>query len=314
MSWFRIPRRSSSPQLDAPPLVEHIIIPAGALSSEDPSEIVAAVVSFVVELVDRGGFDRSEVPMEALLCYAVDDYLGRVSNGGHGKYASDRGEDEDLLWATQQGLAAIGAVQTAKLFNRFLRFRRWLPSRFARAAQGGGFGKGDCYVERLDRKFFALPSDMLVKLNGNWLRTLPILKPVQDDEIETVLRSLIADNPNSSARLVEREESRERLIAEAKANDPLFQGLKFVTEKAAPEVEFVARVFGIVHRTEGGRTGGHWGVMTSEGLASVYLFRHVAIFRFFDETAKPVPVSIAEVEQEVRRRTGQNLPERAFSP
>jgi hypothetical protein len=282
-------------------------VPEKAYRSDSPYDLVQSVVNFVNFALRNAYFNRDEIAQNAMRAYHVDYYLAQVNNGGHSQYAANGNMLEAILKDCQQGLEAV-RHDAASLHHRFLVFSQAEPTRMAKVLQGGGFGKIDPFVESLDKEFYALDKEQpLINANRDWLKSLPELKVVADDDYIAVTDALAASNTQAETRKAEREQA----AREAEARDPLKQAMTYLCMMVKEPRRFIAW-----HQGHPGQDLGdgvkviRFVVETDKGMCSAIFHPEVSVL--FDDFLKGEPIARVPtdmVSAHVERQTGQNLME-----
>lgn len=311
VSFFR--RRPGAPPPillpDVEPVAEIVVPESLYRSTGDYADydIASGVVGFVNDMLGKAQYRRDELPREAFMAYHVDYYVAQVNNGGHAQFAGNSGWKAEVNADIRDGLAAIGEHEAAANFAAFERFAEERPEAFAQAAEGCGFDGTWKHTEAFDDAFFTGPTKSIVAANAAWLRRLPIIHPVPDSDYPAEIDRLAERNWQRGARQAEAE----RLAAEARAMDPLIQAFSYLAAQARPPLEFLGWRAGYPFES-GHRKGMQYGVDTSGGGATVYVFRDVAMLWLTGAEREAAGVTFKELERHVRRRTGKNLADVVF--
>jgi hypothetical protein len=282
-----------------------IIVPKKAYESESPYELVQSVVNFVNFALRHAYFNRDEIAQNAMRSYHVDYYLAQVNNGGHSQFAANRNMLDVILKDIEEGLVAM-RHDAATIYKRFLTFSKAEPGRMANVLKGGGFGDIDRFMHGLDKEFYALDrARPLINANRDWLKSLPELQVVADDDYIPVTDALAASNKHAAARKAERE----RLTREDDARDPLKQAMIYLCLMAKEPRGFIAW-----HQGHPGHDLGdgvkviRFIVETDKGMCSAYF--HPKLSVLFDNAIKGDPIAKVPTEMvtaHVERQTGKNL-------
>lgn len=288
---------------DPPPAIPSILVSESLFRSDDPHDLPFAVVLFVNGLIHDGFYERDELPVEAMWSYHVDYYLAQVNNGGHGQFVGNSGWAESTVADIRQGLAAMRLAEAAAIFADLQRFAAEAPERFARAAEGGGFGDIDPVIEALDDRFFAGPSREIAPANGRWLRSLPNLTVLPDAERDAALVRLNAANTAAPARRAERE----RIAAEARARDPLLQAFEHLLSLTCPRLDYQGWTAGFQRRQENGGIAHFFGVQTGAGIVQAIFTDADAELRRGLDGPTLARTSMAKLDKVVLKKTGQSL-------
>ena len=145
----------------------------------------------------------------------VDYYLAQVNNGGFAQYVYNSRWGEFTVQRAREGLQVIGAPKHFDLFNQSAALIDHLGE-----ARMGTFFASELFGDNEERdilnqfndKFFALADvEDLIKLNSDWLRSLPHLKVLPNSE-------MLAEIARRAAALPDREQR----AAKALDNEPPF--------------------------------------------------------------------------------------------
>ncbi|HEX8553223.1 MAG TPA: hypothetical protein VF695_00820 [Sphingomonas sp.] len=305
-SWGRKQQASPEPPQSPPPVTD-IIVSQSLFDSDDPHDLPYAVVEYVNYLIHTAGYERDELPREALWSFYVDYYLAQVNNGGHGQFAGNSGWREATVVDIQSGLEAMGLDEALEVFEGLMLFAHEHPDRFVAAAEAGGFGDIDPVIRDLDDRFFAGPSHAIAPANGAWLRELPNLRVVPDAEREAVLEQIAAANTAADARRA----ARERIAREAEERDPLVQAFKHLLTHTRPPLTYQGWTAGYPRETDEGSV--HiFGVSTEAGVIQAVLSHREAVLSegFVGPVLARVPMDT--LDRAVVKKTGQSVREALF--
>jgi hypothetical protein len=180
------------------------------------------------------------------------------------------------------------------------------PGRMAKVLKGGGFGDIDRFMHGLDKEFYALGRERpLINANRDWLKSLPELQVVADDDYIPETDALAASNKQAAARKAERE----RLAREDDARDPLKQAMLYLCLMAKEPRRFIAWHQGHPgHDLGDGVKVVRFIVETDKGMCSAYF--HPKLSVLFDSAIKGDPIAKVPtdmVSAHVERQTGLNL-------
>lgn len=284
---------------------QKIIVPEKAYRSDSPCDLVQSVVNFVNFALRNAYFNRDEISQNAMRAYHVDYYLAQVNNGGHSQYAANSNMLDAILKDCQQGLEAM-RHEAATLHHRFLVFSQAEPGRMAKVLQGGGFGSIDPFMQGLDKEFYALDKERpLIEANRDWLKSLPELKVVADDDYIGVTDAFAATNRHAAARKAEREQA----AREDDARDPLKQAMTYLCLMAKEPRQFISWLQGHPgHDLGDGVKVTRFLVETDKGICSAFFHPEMSVL--FDDAFKGEPIAKVPTEMvsaHVERQTGQNL-------
>ena len=292
--------------MDADFRIEEIPVPESAVRKADPYDLVYYVGMLADRMVVQGGFAREELPNEIFMAREVDYYRAEVNNGGHDQFAANSACLTVTLTDIRTGLAAMGDPVAAGIFRDFEARRDVDPEGFDAAIVS--MGPSGCLLGDLDDRFFAGPSKTLPATNAAWLRSLPHLTPIPDQDYEATIAALLASNPNAPARMAQRPVFKEIW----QDRDPFVQALRFIVEQADSALLFKRWVGGQPIETPEGEKGGWWVVMTNRGQANIWMFPDKTIFEWQNGNEPGVIVPTEAVRHAVQERTGEDIPVEAF--
>jgi hypothetical protein len=284
---------------------KRIIVPEKAYKSESPYDLVQSVVNFVNFALRHAFFNRDEIAHNAMRAFHVDYYLAQVNNGGHAQFAGNSNMLDVILKDIGEGLDSM-RHDAAGIYNRFLTFSKTEPARMANVIKGGGFGGVDPFMKGLDKEFYALDKERpLINANRDWLKSLPELQVVADDQYIPLTDAFAASNKHATARKAEREQAQR----DADARDPLKQGLLYLCMMAKEPRRFIAWLQGRPGQDLGdGVSVTRYILETEQGICSAFF--HPKVSLLFDDMVKGDPIAKVPTDMvtaHVHRQTGQNL-------
>lgn len=233
-----------------------VVVSRESFESDDPYDLVDANIGFINALFEE--FLRAdEVPEDGLRSYYVDYYLAQVENGGFSQFVYNSAWNEQLLRYLQDGLKAIGAHQHLALFDEGARLVAELgPERLANFLASDYFGENPERDElnAPDDAIFALAAkEDLTALNAAWLRGLPHLVVLSEEELRAEVRRRGEALPNRAER-----------IAAARENEPRYMKLiRALCEQAGHALTAVT-AGDPTHEHQGVRTVA-WHFLTDQG-------------------------------------------------
>lgn len=233
-----------------------VIVSKESFESDDPHDIVDSNVTFVTALLEEH-FTADELSQDALRSYYVDYYLAEVNNGGFSQFVYNSGWDEREIRYIREGLQAMGASRHLELFNQSSAILdRIGPDGMARFFDSEYFGenKERDILNEFNDAFYALCEDEdLVRLNSDWLRSLPHLALKTTDEMKAEVERRAATLPDREARAARELE-----------NEPLF--MKLIRALCAEaEHELVAVTAGDPTHEHSGHQTLAWHFITDQG-------------------------------------------------
>ncbi|WP_027580617.1 hypothetical protein [Bradyrhizobium sp. Ai1a-2] len=286
-----------------------ILIPDAYMA--DDGDLVATVVDFVNWAIGPAHLVSGEIVAEAFWSYHADYYLAQVNNGGHGQFAHNSGMSEQTLDNCRCGLVAMGATDYVAIFDQFMAIMKGDPRRAKAIQDGSGFGDIDPEIKLLDKRFLAL-GDM-TRLNAAWLRALPVLRSLPNDQLTAEREAVIAHN----SLLTTRQDYLRRAKERFSATDPLQ-----VAARATCAQERIA-FEGVNAGLPAGNGQIAWTLNTSAGSRMLVMGHGIAVLRangslrgqYFFETRDtyPAPVGDGEMRRALMDATLRDIRERMKS-
>lgn len=169
-----------------------VIVSDVSFASEEPSHIVISNISFVNALMQEFILP-SEIAREAILSCSVDNYLYEVNNGGHSQFFYNTEWSPNVIALLREGLEAMKADQHLSLLSDVLSVVQGIqPEELSETYEQ------IAALEPLDDRFYELADrEDLTTMNANWLRSLPDLKVMSEDEMQ-------AEVENQASRIADR--------------------------------------------------------------------------------------------------------------
>lgn len=216
--------------------LHEILVSDSALSSLETRDLVTSNVAFVNWATNDAVLIPGEFPQEALWSYHADAYLSEVNNGGHGQFVANSRWDTVSVGACERGLRAIGALAYAAIFAGLKAFIEADDARAIAVAEAGGFGPKEAGIRELDDQFFELGgTERVVEQNAAWLRTLPQLRPLDDQALAAQMERIAASN-----KLRDQREKEWRAYRRKEwMKDPVFQIADRLCKKVGIKIESI---------------------------------------------------------------------------
>ncbi|HTO78940.1 MAG TPA: hypothetical protein VMJ31_04100, partial [Methylocystis sp.] len=193
-------------------VIDTIPLSPEALASNDPEEVIFSNLDFVDWAQQKAYLLVGEFPIESLMVGSTDYYLGEILNGGHGQFIWNSGWNELTNILVDAGLTAFGRDGYLEIYREMVETVKadslLLSNIVERKIE---FGAACEHFSKLDDRFYALGCEWASGTNGeyqsydhlrflmaNWLRALPIVRPVPDEQREALLedwkkRNLLLD-------------------------------------------------------------------------------------------------------------------------
>ncbi|HEY1067858.1 MAG TPA: DUF4375 domain-containing protein [Pirellulales bacterium] len=207
-----------------------VVVAKSAFESDDVYAIVGSNVD-VVNALQEEYLTLLEISPDAVRSYYADYLVAELANGGFSQFVYNSCWDHDVIRWTREGLTAMGATQHLALLARGEEMLEGLgPEGRESFYESEYFGENQerDYLSALDEEFAATgEAEDVIALNAAWLRSLPNLVVLTDEEIIAMVEARGAALPDREAR-----------IAEAEANEPRYLTLiRALCEKAGHELE-----------------------------------------------------------------------------
>jgi len=194
-----------------------VVVSEGAFASNDPYDIILSNIEFLNAQLEEY-LTHDEIAINSLRSYYVDYFLTQLENGGFSQFVYNSSWGECIDYITD-GFAAMGAVKHRELFEQAAEqmSKRLGIEGLKRFFASDYFGENEerDILNEFNNAFFELSAtEDLVSLNAQWLRQLPELVVLPDDQLREELRRRVAAIPN-----------REERIAAALAAEPRYMKL-----------------------------------------------------------------------------------------
>ncbi|MCR6643158.1 MAG: hypothetical protein NVV62_00615 [Terricaulis sp.] len=259
-------------------VADAIIVRADALAS--PEALIAAVSGFAETMRNEALLLPGEFAAEAAGSYYVRDYLAQALSGGHAQYWANRSGDALAMLCAAQALKSMGADAYHEVIATFARLMT--PDATARRAVlkqkrwrnvAAGWRALDDKVRDLS---VAAP---LAPLHADWLRRLPSLRALGEDEARAACAAYAAANPLAARRRAEHDARK----AEREHSDPTHRAVRALTDMARLRFLKLGDGAAAAMRTiwpEGPERRGfvRW-VQTDQGPCAAVFYREGRVFR-----------------------------------
>lgn len=195
-------------------LVPLITVPRSKVerASEQPFDLVLAVMQFAVTIVSKGLYRHPEINPKAMQVFNADWYSSEVKNGGHSQFIHNAGGEIDTTIANASaGLSACGATRQLATLEKMSAWVARYPDKAAR--QTGFEGGRDDFLDTLDDALYeADDAAPLEDLLARWITSWPDLQIVDDDDYDGAIDQLVMANPQRERRLL--HESVSKLVSQ----------------------------------------------------------------------------------------------------
>lgn len=182
---------------------EAVLVSQQAHQSDDPYDLVYSNIEVVSSFLEEH-FHPQELSQQALQSYYVDYFYSELNNGGFSQFVYNTGWDESVDFVTA-GFQAIGATRHLELFEDAARqiMEKLGTDRLIEFFESDYFGENDerDFLNAFDEAFYALEEhEDLIELNSRWLRSLPNLVVLTEEEIDAELQARISALPDHEQR------------------------------------------------------------------------------------------------------------------
>jgi hypothetical protein len=185
-------------------LGDHVVVSDNSFKASDSTALVMSNVSFVGALFDEY-FESAEIAPDAMRSYYVDYYRAEIQNGGFSQLVYNSRLKPEVLVYVREGLTAMGAKEHLQLFEKSLKVLEKLsPADLKKFLESGYFGENperDVLNDPSDEFYALMKTHDLVRINGDWLRSLPNLTVLTIPQMQAEVRHRAAVMPNREARL-----------------------------------------------------------------------------------------------------------------
>jgi hypothetical protein len=167
----------------------HVVVSKPSFDSKEPEDIVGSNVEFVNMLLHEH-LTLSEISLEALKSYYTDFFEYQIGNGGFSQFTYNSRWNNQTLSLVRSGLEAMGAVRHLALFDAGVNAinllgESWLE-RFKHSEYFGENADRD-YIEAETQVWMqSCNAEDLIALNANWLRRLPNLAVLSDEDMKAL--------------------------------------------------------------------------------------------------------------------------------
>ena len=180
-----------------------VVVSFESFRSTDPRDVVYSNVTFLNALFDNY-IDVDEIPRDALRSYYVDFYFYQTRNGGFARFVQESGLQPDLVAVIRDGLRTIGAEQNLAVFNQGVSIAQSLSKKELEAFFNSDPFAPNAARDRLnsinDGLNALVEKENLVRLNSEWLRSLPNLELKSAEELNEEVDRRVAMIPNLAKR------------------------------------------------------------------------------------------------------------------
>ena len=183
-------------------IVTNIFVSKRASESKDPYALVEEAQGFYEKMM-YWHYRREELAEELVWSVAVNELAGQVHNGGGAQYVMNRHWNEWEVAGVRAGLRAMGATAHLDWFEWLAAQVTALAGDIPRFLKSPGFGDRDIHdaLCHRDRDFYALERrDSIHPIHSRWLRSLPSLKVLDEDDFDAKMHDLVESVPDYRAR------------------------------------------------------------------------------------------------------------------
>lgn len=183
---------------------DHVVVSDNSFKTTDSTALVMSNVSFVGALFDEH-FEPAEIAPDSMRSYYVDYYRAEIQNGGFSQLVYNSKLKPEVLTYVREGLTAMGAKEHLQLFDKSLKVLEKLsPDDLKKFLESGDFGENperDVLNDPSDEFYALMKTHDLVRINGDWLRSLPNLTVLTIPQMQAEVNRRAAAMPNREARL-----------------------------------------------------------------------------------------------------------------
>lgn len=192
-----------------------VIVSQDALDSEEQYDLILSNVTFVNALMEEH-IRPDEMAPQAQQSYWVDYFMAQMQNGGFSQFVYNSEWDPFVIDNVVTGLEQMGARQHLDALQAASKKLDELgPEGLEEYFESDYFGENDerdLLNEANEIIDQACETENLIELNSNWLKSLPNLVAVSQEEMEAEVQRRAAALPD-----------REQRIQEALDNAPRFE-------------------------------------------------------------------------------------------
>lgn len=241
---------------DAVKITGAILVDAAVLEAGDPEAVLTAVEEFARWAVEDAMLATDEFPVAAIFIGNLIYYIGQVENGGHWQFAGNTNLQPVLLNRIVNALHLTGAHDYREIFSEFCEIMA-ADAELTAAALRGDYTRLPESIKSLDKRFYALGSDELMRKMESWVRSLPAFKPLPAAALAEAKAEVIARNKKFKTRTAAAKAAKRA----AEDSDPKMIAARRLCKAAG--LKFLWFNPGTYHD---GRKTIKWGINTDKGV------------------------------------------------
>lgn len=192
---------------DNPITKKSVIVSKQSFESSDNYDIIYSNISFLDSLFAQH-LEPQDVSRDALRSYWVAYYLEQVNNGGFAQFIQNSGGEPEIDAYVKEGLTAMGAVKHRAHFDKYESPTENLGLFANLGILIGSFFSAKKMMKKmmkiydsLDTEFYAISEEEdLTELNSRWLRSLPHLVVMSEEQMEEEVKRRAAEIPDREER------------------------------------------------------------------------------------------------------------------
>lgn len=172
--------------------LEQVLVSSKAYNDADVYAIIGSNITVINTIIEQGG-TYDQVSAEALQSYFVDYYAAQLNNGNFAEFVYNSRWNRTLNKLVSEGLANMGAVKQLEYFEAQSKFVEGMSEDELSIYFDSQYFAENATQESLkNSSYFQLyEEENLVDLNAQWLRQLPNLKVLSNEDIQKEIASLL---------------------------------------------------------------------------------------------------------------------------
>lgn len=195
-------------------MTDRILLNATDVDIDDDMSVWDAAGDFVHWAETQAYLLPGEFPESLYNLSKVSYYAGQIDNGGHMQFALNSGLQPDVIERVTVGLKEIGAMEFSSVYEEFRRLMETEPELRSEALNLDHTAVPTA-IDDLDERFYQLGgATKLVEHGAAWIRSLPNVVFVSQDQLQSERAAVVARNTLLEARRAERVAALEAAKAE----------------------------------------------------------------------------------------------------
>lgn len=225
--------------------LSRILVRDSDFRSDDDWIVIDSLADFANLARTQGGYLLQELPDAVRWSSAVTEVVAQISRNGVALYVhncvvplvGDAARLNAQRQAAERGLIAVGASTHASILSEV-----WTLFGVEGHASWRDEMCNDPRVKALEDRWFGLSGEQLTAARATWVRQLPGLEVVRDEDWEREIESLFSANPARVARLSEL----------ARAEEEEDRRLKIIFARQAARKAEILTEAGLIPKPKGG--------------------------------------------------------------